>query len=283
MVGRTISVQRKSNVLLVLVLAGKRNTSTNRNLSTNYAISAVKPRGEHVHGSTLSICDTLSPSEQFTNDRLHSGSAHQCKTVAPVGSDEMVRTFDGMLNADRNGLLSGGQMAETPNLLLLVEPIGRHLHSSIASSVPTKRYVASRSVVPHSYHVVVHLFKLFLGNVHRVRRRIELVCLESLIGKTDLEGLVILLPTVNYKVHQRLPINGMAETVLTSGTFSGSVCDEAASVVTNLKVGRAMGATKLRRKGVAMLRRMVLENIVGPERGGGIGGRWEKVAAVTKS
>jgi hypothetical protein len=49
---------------------------------------------------------------------------------------------------------------------------------------------------------------------------------------------------------------------LTSGTFSGSVCDEAASVVTNLKAGRAAGATRLRRNGDAMLRLIVLDSIV---------------------
>ena len=49
---------------------------------------------------------------------------------------------------------------------------------------------------------------------------------------------------------------------LTDGTLAGSVCDEAASVVTNLKAGRAAGATALRRKGDTMLRLIVLDNIV---------------------
>ena len=49
---------------------------------------------------------------------------------------------------------------------------------------------------------------------------------------------------------------------LTAGTFAGSVCDEAASVVTDLKAGRTAGAMTLRRKGDAMLRLIVLESIV---------------------
>jgi len=54
----------------------------------------------------------------------------------------------------------------------------------------------------------------------------------------------------------------MTEAPLTSGTFSGSVCDEAASVVTNLKAGRvAMGAATLRRKGDAMLRLIVRDSM----------------------
>ena len=58
----------------------------------------------------------------------------------------------------------------------------------------------------------------------------------------------------------------MAEAALTSGMFSGSVCEEAASMVTDLKAGRAMGAVTLRRKGDAMLRLIVLENMVVPMR-----------------
>ena len=56
---------------------------------------------------------------------------------------------------------------------------------------------------------------------------------------------------------------------LTAGTFAGSVCDEAASVVTDLKAGRAAGAMTLRRKGDAMLRLIVLDSIVVKEAGVG--------------
>lgn len=49
--------------------------------------------------------------------------------------------------------------------------------------------------------------------------------------------------------------------VRTFGT--ASACDEAASVVTVLKAGRAAAGTKaLRRSGDAMLRLMVLDNMV---------------------
>ena len=53
--------------------------------------------------------------------------------------------------------------------------------------------------------------------------------------------------------------------ILTAGTLAGSVCDEAASVVTDLKAGRATGAMTLRLKGDAMLRLIVLDSIVGGE------------------
>jgi hypothetical protein len=51
--------------------------------------------------------------------------------------------------------------------------------------------------VPYGDHVVVHLLQLLLGDVHCVWRRVELVCLEGLVGEADLERLVILLLTVN--------------------------------------------------------------------------------------
>jgi hypothetical protein len=52
---------------------------------------------------------------------------------------------------------------------------------------------------------------------------------------------------------------------LTCGTFSLSVCDEAASVVTLLKAGRvAMGVATLRRRGEAMLRLNVRDNMAIP-------------------
>jgi hypothetical protein len=50
--------------------------------------------------------------------------------------------------------------------------------------------------------------------------------------------------------------------ILTAGTASLSACDDAASVVTDLKAGRATGAKALRLSGDAMLLLMVLENIV---------------------
>jgi hypothetical protein len=58
------------------------------------------------------------------------------------------------------------------------------------------------------------------------------------------------------------PLYPSLESSLTDGTFAGSVCEEAASVVTSLKAGRAAGAMTLRRNGEAMLRLIVLDSIV---------------------
>lgn len=116
--------------------------------------------------------------------------------------------------------------------------------------------------LPYGDHIVVHLLELLLGDLHCVWRRVELVGLKGLVGEADLERLVVLLQTVNGPSLVPQPHYGLSGCPLTDGTLAGSVCDEAASVVTNLKAGRAAGATALRRKGDAMLRLIVLDSIV---------------------
>jgi hypothetical protein len=134
LVGGTVSVQRKGNVLLVLVLARKGDTSTDRDLGADNAVSTIEARGEHVHGSTFAVCDALSPAKQLANDGLDGSSAHESEAVAAVGRDQMVRAFNGVLNSNRNSFLAGGQMAETPDLLLLVQSVGGHFHAATQSS-----------------------------------------------------------------------------------------------------------------------------------------------------
>jgi hypothetical protein len=85
-----------------------------------------------VHRSTLSVCDTLPPAEEFADNGLDRCAAHESEAVAAVGGDEMVGALDGVFDTDGDSLLTGGQMAETPNLLLLVEPVGGHFHASVA-------------------------------------------------------------------------------------------------------------------------------------------------------
>ena len=133
LVGSTITVESEGDVLLVLVLASEGDTSANGDLGTYDTVSSVESRREHVHGTTLSVGDTLPPAEQFTNDRLNGSSAHQSEAVAAVGCDEVVSTLDSMLDTDSDSLLTSGEMAETTNLLLLVEPIGGHLHAAVCN------------------------------------------------------------------------------------------------------------------------------------------------------
>jgi hypothetical protein len=131
LVGSTVSVEGKGDVLLLLVLARESNTSADGDLGTDDTVSTVEAGSKHVHRSTLSVCDSLSPAEQFTDNRLDGCAAHQGEAVAAVGSNKMVGAFDGMLDTDGDGFLTGGKMAETPDLLLLVESVGGHFHATV--------------------------------------------------------------------------------------------------------------------------------------------------------
>lgn len=51
------------------------------------------------------------------------------------------------------------------------------------------------SELPYGNHVVVHPLQLFLGGVEGVWWRVELICLEALIGEPDFEGFIIFLST----------------------------------------------------------------------------------------
>jgi hypothetical protein len=140
-----------------------------------------------------------------------------------------------------------------------------------------------RFSIPDSDHVVVHLLQLLLGDIHCVRRRVEFVCLEGLVREADLEGLVVLLQAVSGPLDVSSPRIGPPKVFLTEGTLAGSVCDEAASVVTDLKAGRATGTMALRLKGEAMLRLIVLDSIVkGEQDGRGVKTGWAAVVVLIR-
>lgn len=181
LVGSTVTVKGDGDVLLALVLIGKGETGTDGDLSTDDTVTAVEALGEHVHGTTLSVGDTLSSAEKLSNDGLDRGAAHHGETVATVGGDDRVLLGDTVLNTDGDGLLTGRQVAETANLLLLVQSVGGHLHAA------------------HGDHVVVHLLQLLLGGLEGEGGRVEHVGLEALVGQLDLEVGVILL--YNWLVH----------------------------------------------------------------------------------
>lgn len=53
--------------------------------------------------------------------------------------------------------------------------------------------MSKRKPSPYSNHVVVNLLQLLLRDIQRVRGRVELVGLETLIGETDFKVFVIFL------------------------------------------------------------------------------------------
>lgn len=50
--------------------------------------------------------------------------------MASVSSDNLVLAGDGVLNTDSDSFLTGRQVAETSDLLFLVQAIGGHFHTS---------------------------------------------------------------------------------------------------------------------------------------------------------
>ena len=136
LVASTVTVQDDAGLAVLVVLVGESETSTNGDLRTDDTVTAVEALGEHVHGTTLAVGNTLAATEKLTNDGANGATTHHGETVATVGSDNIVLLGDGVLDTNGDSLLTGGQMAETANLLLLVQPIGSHLH------LPTRELVS---------------------------------------------------------------------------------------------------------------------------------------------
>lgn len=163
-----------------------------------------------MHGTTLSVGNTFTSSEQFADDGSYSATAHQGETVASVGGDDVVELGDGVFDTNGNCLLSSRQVAETTDLLLLVQAVGGHFHlpaglsaNCITSQKQPPVFQSGVSViVPDGDHVVVHLLQLLLGYLDGVRRGVQLVGLEALITEGDLERLVLGLRRKNSSVSQ---------------------------------------------------------------------------------
>lgn len=193
LVAGTVTVQNDTGVLAAGVLVGKSQASADRDLGADNTVATVKVLGEHVHRTALSVGDTLTAAEKLADDGSDGAATHHGETVASVGGDDVVLLGDGMLDTDSNGLLAGRQVAETADLLLLVQAIGSHLHLSerlLVLSTAGGSEGAS-CCIPDGDHLVVHLLQLLLGHLNRVRRRVQLVGLEALVAEGNLEGLII--------------------------------------------------------------------------------------------
>ena len=83
-----------------------------------------------MHGASLAVSNTFSATEQFANDGFDGSAAHESEAVAAVGGDDVVFFGEGVFDTDGNGFLSGGEMAETADFLLLVESVGGHFHTT---------------------------------------------------------------------------------------------------------------------------------------------------------
>jgi hypothetical protein len=120
LVAGTVTVQNDTSLLAASVLVCESQTGTDGDLGTDDTVSTVEALAEHVHGTTLSVGDTLAATEQLTNDGADGGTTHQGVTVASVGGNDIVLLVQGVLDTGCDGLLTSRQVAETSDLLLLV-------------------------------------------------------------------------------------------------------------------------------------------------------------------
>lgn len=119
----SITIEINGDIPRVIILLSQRDASTDRHMSSDNPITTKKALAEHMHRATLSIRDAASSPEQLPKDGLNGPSAHERVTMGPVCRDQLVAPGDTMFNANGNRLLTRGEMAESSDLLLLVETV----------------------------------------------------------------------------------------------------------------------------------------------------------------
>jgi hypothetical protein len=163
--------------MIAEILMCESETSTDRDLCTNDTISTIELGSKHVHGSTLSMGNTMTATEEFTDDGTDSTAAHKSEAMTTVGGDDIVFFSEGVFNSDGESFLAGGEMAETADLLLLVESVCSHFH---ATEVFSSAQFLSRQNCPRMYstwvrriphspnsnHIIIHLLQLPLRRLH---------------------------------------------------------------------------------------------------------------------
>jgi hypothetical protein len=74
--------------------------------------------------------NTMTATEEFTDDGTDSTAAHKSEAMTTVGRDDIVFFSEGVFDSDGESFLAGGEMAETADLLLLVESVCSHFHAT---------------------------------------------------------------------------------------------------------------------------------------------------------
>ena len=116
--------------MIAEILMCESETSTDWNLCTNDTISSIELGSKHVHGSTLSMGNTMTTTKEFANNGSDGAAAHESEAVATVGGDEVVFFGEGVFDSNGESFLASGEMAETTDLLLLVESVCSHFHTT---------------------------------------------------------------------------------------------------------------------------------------------------------
>jgi hypothetical protein len=120
LIARPITIQRNRRILIPIILMRKRQPGTNRDLRTHNPIPTIEALSKHMHGASLSVGNALTTAKQLADDGFHRGAAHEREAVAAVGGDDVVFLGERVLDADGDGFLAGGEMAEAADLLLFV-------------------------------------------------------------------------------------------------------------------------------------------------------------------
>lgn len=107
-------------------------TSADWYLCTDDTISTIETLGKHVHRTSLSVSNTLTTTKKFANNGLYGSASHKSETVTSVCSNDIVFLVDGVFDTDGDGLLTSGQMTETTNLLLFIQSVCSHFHTSVS-------------------------------------------------------------------------------------------------------------------------------------------------------
>ena len=97
-----------------------------------------------MHGAAFSVGNALAATEQLADDGLDGSAAHEREAVASVCGDDVVFLGERVLDADGDGFLASGEMAEAADLLLFVKPVGGHFHAA------GRAQRVSLSLSPHS-------------------------------------------------------------------------------------------------------------------------------------
>ena len=84
-----------------------------------------------MHRPTLAIRDTLTATQEFSDDGADCSATHQSEAVAAVGGDKLVGAGDGVFDTSGDGFLAGRQMAKAPDFLLLVQTVCGHFHAPV--------------------------------------------------------------------------------------------------------------------------------------------------------
>jgi len=130
LIGSTITVQRKRNILILRILLSKSQSTTKRNLSPNNAMPTVEPTffPVKVHGTTFPLRAPVAAAHELGEDLEQASPAAQEGAVVAVGGDDAVLARDRSLHPHRDGLLAVVEVAEAADQLGLVEGVRRDLH-----------------------------------------------------------------------------------------------------------------------------------------------------------